>query len=242
MELLGLVEANASSFPWLGLLKTSFPNPTKGPGGLEIGTGSLIGPRLVLTAGHMVYDPDQGGQAISVNLSFGGLGFLSITATEVDFPKEWRNPRSDLDSSVVSPVDIGVIILPQPIDRFVTPMPFETASDTVLTGTLLSVGGYPASPPAGSLGTLWGNSFNVVQGSALGDLAAYEDFRLFYSVATLPGMSGAPVYSFDPVSSIRIIRGIHTSFIDNEFIASALRISEDIYHLIQGWLTAFRPV
>src|SRR5262245_2615811 len=180
MALISVLPSEASRFPFIGYVETTFPNPTYGPGGLEIGTGSLIAPRVVLTAGHMVYDPGQGGQAVSIDLTFGGpqgLHFNSLR--QVDFPVEWRQPRSALDSSLVSPVDIGVIVLPEPIDRFITPVPFETASDTMLAGMTLNVGGFPASPPAGPRRSLWGNSFHLLQGSALpAGLAQYQDFRL----------------------------------------------------------------
>jgi V8-like Glu-specific endopeptidase len=242
MALAGLVPAVASDFPFIAYIETSFPNPTRGPGGLEIGTGTLIAPRLILTAGHIVYDAQQGGKAVSIDVRFGGSEALTFPRlTEVDFPVEWRQPRSSLDNSLVSPVDIGVIVLPEPIDRFVRPVPFQTASDTMLAGMSLNVGGYPAVPPQGARGTLWGRNFGLLQGaSVLGDFARYESFRLFYPVATLGGMSGGPVYDFDPASQARTLRGIHTSFVDG-FAASALRITEGIFQLIQQWVMTFRP-
>jgi V8-like Glu-specific endopeptidase len=242
MALLDLLPADATHFPFIGYVETSFPNPTAGPGGLEIGTGSLIAPRVILTAAHMVYDPSQGGQAVSVDVTFGGpQGRKYQNLNRVDFPVEWRNPRDSLDTSLVSPVDIAVIILPQPIDRFITPVPFQTASDTMLTGMLLNVGGYPAFPPQGPRGTLWGNDFNILQdGSLPAGLTQYEGFRLFYPVRTLGGMSGGPVYNFDAASNTRTLRGVHTSFLDGVG-GSALRIDEDIFQLIQHWVTTYRP-
>jgi V8-like Glu-specific endopeptidase len=242
MALIDIVPAEASNFPFIGYLQTSFPSPTAGPGGLEIGTGSLIAPRLVLTAGHMVYDADQGGQAVSIDVTFGGpQGRKYQRLRQVDFPVEWRSPRSALDTSLVSPVDVGVIVLPQPIDRFITPVPYQTASDTMLTGMLLNVGGYPAFPPQGPRGALWGNDFNLLQNGTLpASLVQYESFRLFYPVRTLGGMSGGPVYNFDPTSNTRTVRGVHTSFLDGVG-GSALRINEDIFQLIQYWVTTYRP-
>jgi V8-like Glu-specific endopeptidase len=242
MTLEDLLPADASQFPYIGYVETTFPNPTMGPGGREIGSGTLIAPRLVLTAGHIVYDSHQGGQAVSITVRFAGSQALTFAGlTQVDFPVEWRQPRSNLDTSLVSPVDIGVIVLPQPIDRFVTPMPFQTASDTMLTGMSMNIGGYPAFPPSGPRGALWGRNFGLLQGpSVLGELAQYESFRLFYPVATLPGMSGGPVYDYDADSQTRTLRGVHTSFIDG-FCASALRVTEGIYQLIQHWVTTYRP-
>ena len=230
--LFDLIESDASNFPWVGYIQTSFPNPTYGPGGLEIGTGSLIAPRLVLTAGHIVYDRNQGGQAVSVDITFGGPGGLRVVSAHVDFPVEWRSPTTALDANeLYSPVDIGVVILDEPIHGQVTPVPFQTASDAMLTGMLLNVLGYPGYPPEGPRGTLWGNDFHLLPNLT---------YRMFYPVATLPGMSGGPVYNLDAVSHIRTIYGVHTSFVDGVG-GCALRIDEGIYALIQHWVMTYRP-
>jgi glutamyl endopeptidase len=242
MASIDILPTDATRFPFVGYIETSFPSPARGPGGLEIGTGTLIAPRLVLTAAHMVYDPAQGGQAVSIDITFGGpQGRKYQSVKQVDFPLEWRNPRDDLDTSLVSPVDIGVIVLPQPIDRFITPVPFQTASDTMLAGMLLNVVGYPAFPPQGPRGALWGNDFNLLQGGALpAEIRPYESFRLFYPVNTLGGMSGGPVYDFDPATTTRTVRGVHTAFLSDD-VATATRIDENIFQLIQHWVTTFRP-
>ena len=243
MGLFELLLEAASNFPFIGYIRTTFPNPTMGPGGLEIGTGTLIAPRLVLTAGHIVFDPDQGGQAVSIDLTFGGpQGRQFRGLTEVDFPVEWRQPRDQVDSSLVSPVDIAVIILPQAIDAFIKPIQFQTASDTMLAGKLMNIAGFPAVPPDGSArGSLWGTNSNLLLGNSLDeDLQKYSKWRLFYPVRTRGGLSGAPVYDVDPVSRTRTIYGVHSSFL-NGVGGSALRITEGIFHLLQEWVTTFRP-
>jgi V8-like Glu-specific endopeptidase len=239
MAIVDVLAADASKFPFIGYIQASFPRPKAGPGGLEIGTGSLIAPRLVLTAAHMLYDSDQGGQVVSVDITFGGpQGYKFQSLSQVDFPMEWRN---GLDTSVVSPYDIGVIGLHEPIDHLIAPVPFHPATDAELAGMLLNVGGYPAFPPQGPRGVLWGNSSYPLQNGALpADLVPYESFRLFYAVNTLPGMSGGPVYNYDAASQARTVRGIHTAGLYG-LGGTALRITEDVNQLIQHWVKTFPP-
>jgi V8-like Glu-specific endopeptidase len=250
MDLASLVQTDAAQFPAVAFIESWFPDPLLPDGqrntdGREIGTGSLIAPRLVLTAGHIVYDARQGGQTTVVRVTLGGAQRVSVTSNVVDFPLEWRQPRTALDSSVVSPVDIGVIVLPEPVDRFAAPLPVETASDTMLAGMRLNVLGYPANPghvvrPPPPLGTLFGTQFNLIQGAAIPDGGdQYQAYRLFYPVRTVGGVSGGPVYNVDPVTKTRTIRGVHTSLVDwgdGSQLASALRIDNDIKTLIHGWI------
>lgn len=239
MSLAGLEPVVASGFPNVAYIKAHFPRPH---GAFDVGTGTLIAPRVVLTAGHVVYDDEQDGKAV-VDVSFVGTDlppFLGLT--EVDFPMEWRKPRDELDRSLVSPVDIGVIVLPKGIDRFITPMLYQKASDSMLAGASNLVG-FPANPPNNvPRGTLWGNRFQLLQGAALPDgMSQYESFRLFYQVDTLPGMSGGPLYTVDN-QGIATLRGIHTCSLEGLGIGgSALRIDDNILSLLNAWVQQFPP-
>jgi V8-like Glu-specific endopeptidase len=235
-------EPDARRLPAIAYLEVIFPTPTF-PNGRTIGTGCLIAPRLILTAAHIVYDHQQGGQAVRVFVSLPTLAD-TIDATDVDFPRQWREPRNPQDISLLSPVDCGVVVLPDSVAASVAPLPFRADDDDTLGGELLSVAGYPAFPPDGSArGSLWGASFNVVQGGDLPDEAARrEGFRLFYPVDTLPGQSGAPVYAFDAATNQRTVVGVHTSFVpfaDETELASALRIDDRVDRLLQDWVAEF---
>ena len=60
------VPVNASQFPFIARVVTVFPRKETG------GTGTLIGPRLILTAGHVVFDPMWGGDALRFAVTLGG--------------------------------------------------------------------------------------------------------------------------------------------------------------------------
>lgn len=232
MSLLPILAAEASKFPWIGYITSTFPNDRSG------GTGSLIAPRLVLTAAHVLFDPVSRQQTRRTKVIFGGSSQSSYESTEVDFPIQWRTGGTPVSHSLVSPYDIGIVVLPEAIDRVITPVQFQTASDGMLDGMTVNVAGYPILN--GRQSTLYGRSSTLRRGATLGNLEQYSSWRLFYPVDTLKGMSGGPVYDFDPASNVRTIRGIHTSLIDRSY-ASALRINEDIYELLQFWITKYRP-
>lgn len=240
MEWSELAWADAVSWPYIGYIQAYFPDPEY-PGGYSVGTGSLIGPRLVLTAGHIVFDPLQGGKARDFVVRFGGPAGLACRTRQAETTTQWRDRDAYADVSSVSAFDVGVIVLPEAVDRYVAPLPFQTASDSMLAGMTLNVAGYPAYP-AEMRGTLYGGRFHLLQDGALPAIAAsLESFRLFYPAATVPGMSGGPVYDFDPVSGIRTLRGIHTSSPPWIGLGSALRIAENIYELLLEWTAAYRP-
>src|SRR5262249_62395930 len=81
-------EPDARRLPAIAYLEVIFPTPTF-PNGRTIGTGCLIGPRLILTAAHIVYDHRQGGQAQRVLVSLPTLAD-TIDTSDVDFPRPWR--------------------------------------------------------------------------------------------------------------------------------------------------------
>ncbi|MBX9585100.1 MAG: trypsin-like peptidase domain-containing protein [Gemmataceae bacterium] len=233
MGLYPVLRADAADYPAVAALRCSFPN-----GELVGGTGTLIAPRLVLTAAHVLFDPARGGKALNVEATFGGPGALPAPGVWVDYPTDWARPQSPLDNSDVSAVDFGVVQLDRPLDRVVTPWRFEPIDDAALTGTPLSVGGYPVAPPDGSaFGTLFGNTAYAAQGAALpAGASRYEEFRLFYPIDTLKGMSGGPVYSVGPDPGTRVIHGVHTAFISRMGLASARRIDDEARNLILGWV------
>jgi V8-like Glu-specific endopeptidase len=245
MALAELFQDDASRIPSIAFLRSHFPRPKFPPNGFSVGTGCLIAPRLVLTAGHIVYDAFQGGKATGISITFGGPAGLSTASTEVDFTFEWRNESDAAFAAgndaalLLSSTDCGVIVLPHPVDRFIPVLRCSTISDTTLTGTLLNVFGFPSHPVAGPLGTAYGASFHVLQGSALPPLAqSIEDIRLSYPVRTVDGLSGAPIYDLDANHS-RVVRGIHTSLVnfpDGTTLASALRIDNRVIGLIQHWI------
>ncbi|HVX11557.1 MAG TPA: trypsin-like peptidase domain-containing protein [Pirellulales bacterium] len=214
--------SDAAKWPYICMLYAGFKNDLST---LAIGTGTLISPVLILTAGHVVYDGHKG-WASSVTARFRSDPATDQPAATFRTTTQWTSVDASRPDSVESAYDVGVVVLKQPVDLTlgIRPLPVETSNDSGLRAMTLSVAGYPASPPP--VGTLYGAS------STLSDLTPT---RLHYPIATVDGMSGGPVYDFDVSSSTRTIRGVHTS------LGSALRITEGILSLLLDWKKEFRP-
>jgi V8-like Glu-specific endopeptidase len=200
------------------------------------GTGFLIGPRVVLTAAHNLFDPldGRGGFAQALRVQFPGTSSLSafdIGPNDYDTSSPWKSRDASLDKVTrgMSAFDYGVIRLPQSIDSVVTPMAF--AVDNAQLGRV-NVAGFPG---AENLGTFKGAQIDTEIPAGPPELAAFVPSRLFYALPTLPGMSGGPVWRDGPAGPIAC--GIHTS-LANAFTAtgvalgSAVRLSQSVVTFI----------
>jgi V8-like Glu-specific endopeptidase len=168
-------------------------------------TGFLVGPRLVLTAGHCVYSPARRvlghpatpraihvvpGQADATRKPFGRVAAL-----------RWLAHRRYLRAAA-RPFDVGLIELAEEV-RDVPPFRLHTPSDAELRRMrqrrLVHISGYPGDKPRG---TQWQHEERL-------DRATRRD--LFYSVDTCPGHSGAPVWVERWPGTGRSVVGIHTA-------------------------------
>jgi V8-like Glu-specific endopeptidase len=225
--------------PYVGAVK-SFWNGSVVTGA----TGTLISPRVVLTAGHVVYDPWlrngpslKDAFAVRVQVTFGNN--ITTQSSNVLFTSQrWaeadsRNPVNSLERSL-SPYDFGVIVLKQPIDTIVRPAaPPETTPTSALSSMTLNVVGYPTDLKGVPFGQLYGAS---AMPSQVGDL------RVAYPIVTHKGMSGGPVYDLDAASNQITIRAIHTSAPFGDGLGNGLRITSDVREQIAEWLEQNRPV
>jgi V8-like Glu-specific endopeptidase len=179
-------------------------------------TGVLIAPRVVLTTAHSVY---AGGLVVMPIVTF--AEGKSIFSSQSMWSVEWEREVSDW---VLSSFDIAALILPVVVDRIVSPIPFDLGENVQLSGAMLSIAGYPADPPEGTDGNLWGCSMSV---------SLVTETHLFYPVENRPGMSGSPVYFLNS-DGTRVLVGIHVG----EFrgYGVALRIKGDQRRRIKAWI------
>lgn len=173
-------------------------------------TGTIISPRVILAAGHCVYNHNLRRAPARIRISPGQLDrdtrpFGSIISTEYYAPARYVNATSAGNSDRRN-FDYGIIILPRPfraIQRFMTTRALSGADlERLRHASLVTIAGYPGDRP---IGTLWKHTER---------LKKVEPQRIFYSVDTCPGHSGSPVWFTR--GNKHIVIGVHTSGILDE--------------------------
>jgi glutamyl endopeptidase len=192
---------NTTAQPWNGICQLTIRSRT---GKTYFGTGWLIGPRTVITAGHCVYLHGAGGWASKVEVSAGrnlaSKPYGTIVSSRFSSVNGWvKNKSRDHD--------YGVIFLPQPfrpVGSGAAPFQFEFAalSDANLKGRVMNLSGYPADAPANGKNGLkqWFHARQASQVTAR---------TIVYDIDTGGGQSGSPVWTLQ--SGRRTAVGIHTN-------------------------------
>ena len=166
-------------------------------------TGSMIGPKLVLTAGHCVYDPETLDWASYVWVTPGqnGLtmpyGWQRVGAASLRSSNGWvlsGNPNFDW----------GAIVLPdKTLYNQTGAFALGVADDLYLTGAGVNIAGYPGDK---TYGTMW---------AASGPVTAFTSTMISHEVDTIAGQSGAPVWASE--GSNRYIVGVHAYGVKNPY-------------------------
>lgn len=184
------------------------------------GTGTIIGDKYVLTAGHVVYSHDHNGWATKITAFPGQDGSLkpwTATATKLRSVTGWTVDENN-------DYDYGLVTLSAPLGNQAGIYCLGSFSDDTLDTTTAYVYGYPADKP---WGTQWGSS---------GPIEDYDSTMLYYDVDTAGGMSGAGVYRW--WSGSRCVFGVHGG--DGWFWLThynrAARITNARFNLIVSWM------
>jgi len=183
-----------------------------------LGTGFLIAPRTVITAGHCVFMRSQGGwvRRITVTPARNGAAAPFNKCDALNF----RSVRGWVNGSKRE-YDYGAIILPRnnPIPASVGAFGFANFSTQHLTGKRLNTAGFPGDKPPG---TMWFMGRKAKQITAR---------TLVYDIDTAGGQSGSPVWT--NVAGTRTVVGIHTNGASGG--NSATRITKPVYENLKLW-------
>lgn len=206
---------NTKNVPWNRVCSLLI---TAADGNRWIGTGWLIGPRTVITAGHCVYIRNSGGWVRSIqvmpgrNASDTSLG--SVVATQFRSVRGWVEGQKRV-------CDYGAIILPEnsPLGRQLGTFGYARRSDAQLAGLQVNLSGYPGDKPPG---TQWYHSRR---------LTSVTPRTLVYDIDTAGGQSGAPVWWRQ--GARRYVVGIHTNGATSG--NSATRIVEPVFKNLTAW-------
>ena len=194
-----------------------------------MGTGWLVGPKTILTAGHCVFSNHFfGGWAATIEVSPGRNGsefpFGTVASTKFSSIDRWVN-NEDPD------FDIGCIHLSEPLGERVGWFAVAALPPDELEGYLVNVSGYPGDR---GMGTEQYHHKNRV--------LRVTERRVFYDVDTFGGQSGAPVWIYEADDSPPVAIGIHAYGVGGAPSGleanSAPRIIPEVLEQIRNWVEA----
>lgn len=193
-------------------------------GSMYVGTGWLVGPRLVLTAGHCVYMADEGGWASQIEVIPGRDGterpFGSVVATDLRSVTGWT-----VDGN--RDFDYGAILLPEG-RRYGDELGwfgYAVRMDDYFQGIDLNLAGYPGDGgPTANDGTMWQDHRRVKE---------VNERQITYEIDTYGGQSGSPVWEMI-ANGDRMGLAIHTWGTSTS--NGATRITSDVFDNIVTWV------
>jgi V8-like Glu-specific endopeptidase len=229
--------------PEVGLIRTFFPalqglSPPAGP--FELGTGTLIHPKLVLTAAHNLFNKRLGGKTIQVEVDF--VGHPGVQSDDTDVLAEWIDETTEdvRSMSPVSAFDCGVIFLNTANSAALSSVRpasvFRTTMDRI-RGVLVGLVGYPSD----SRRPAW-TGIQVGGTSPATDTLTNppNDYRVAYATDSLRGMSGGPVYTVGANGGMQV-RAVNTSSYpspDGDPMGNGLLIYDALAVKMGQWVTA----
>jgi V8-like Glu-specific endopeptidase len=210
---------DTTSQPWRFLVNLTTFMPT---GQALGGSGWLLGPRTVITAGHNVFSRmlNSWANRVEVRVARNGTSepypVQAVSGSELQSVEGWVNDGQEAS-------DFGALILPQPVSA--GSFGIDTGiTDAQLNSVLIAVAGYPLLQ-SDTWGTLWAEAHFIAQ--------ATED-RLYYAVATVEGMSGGPVFLTDQ-NGARFVVGIHNYLSSDNQFGIATRVNPLVANYLAQW-------
>ncbi len=215
------IRINATTgYPWRCICSLLV---TAADGSRWIGTGFLVGPRLVVTAGHVVYMHNRGGWARRIEVIPGRNGtsrpYGSCFSSLYHSVNGWTKKKK-------RNYDYAAIVLPSncKYGNRLGYFGYAAYGNSGLQNTTVNVAGYPGDKPPG---THWWHARK---------LTAIRSKTLVYNIDTAGGQSGAPVWQYK--NGVRHVVGIHTN--GSTSGNSATRITREVFDNIKRWKNKYR--
>ena len=211
---------NTQVYPWRCICSLLI---TAQSGAQYIGTGWLVAPRVVLTAGHCVYMSDEGGWASTIEVMPGRNGsqkpYNSAVTNQLRSVTGWTQDGN-------SDCDYGAILLPAD-KRYGEQLGwfgYAVRDDDYLKQITLNLSGYPGDGGrTGEDGTQWFMARGV---------SDVMDRQISYEIDTYGGQSGAPVWEMN-ANGNRYGVAIHTH--GGTVSNGATRLVREVFDNIVRW-------
>jgi V8-like Glu-specific endopeptidase len=206
---------NTREVPWKRIVQLTI---TAGNGRKFLGSGALIGPRTIITAGHCVYMSTQGGYVREIQCTPGRNGdqkpYGTMNASRVWTVRGWTvHHHRDCD--------FAAVILPRPFQASdLGSFGFANFGDLELMSSRLNLSGYPGDKP---LGTQW---YHGRVGKSV------TSTRVYYDIDSMGGQSGSPVWVRRP-DGRRYMVAVHTTGAPTG--NSGVRINRQVFELFRNW-------
>lgn len=218
--------ASPFSYPWIihGHIIMEFPNGVKGRG-----TGFLIGDCYFATAGHCLYDDEEGGLAIKATIYFGRNGNRFLHQVNVDrfivHPAYLQNDEN---------YDFAVAKISQNLGQQLGWARLIALTDEELKQQDVTVTGYPGIQDV--VGTVLNRpSYHMY--TMKGPIVFVRKHKIYYHIDTSGGQSGAGVCRDNTRDSIVECIGIHTTGRGpKEEGNGGVRITQENLEIIKDWL------
>ena len=230
---------NTQTYPWNThcFLRFKFP--------LDLstyrGTGCLVGPYMVLTCGHNIYDWETDRYISSMTVIPGQdqdyRGATVQTPYGTQAMAESRVAPGYTTVGALWADDYGAVFLSRPFSGINTYLPLEFTS-LLVSNESIYIAGYPGEVKLGSL-SADDNTYALWQASS--PLSRTYANYLCYTADTSDGDSGAPIRRGIPLYGDLVpfenaIIGVHTSYDPEDGLNGGPRLCSDNEALITEWM------
>ena len=237
--------------PWskIALIRSKVKN-SAGESFGKAGTGFLISPFHILTAGHNIFSSfNEASEAPklvekdSIKVVLGKDGTIrpygEATVKEYRVFDQWKSPSNwDFSSNTLrwedksNDFDLALLTLDRNIGSFTDYFDtLQSLDDSFLEGLKVNLAGYPSDVTFD-----WAEDADLYR--AFGEIDHVTNERLYYNgtLDTYKGQSGGPVWVLNPESQDRSIVGVHvTGEVD---FNTGVRLTQDKIETINQWVDA----